>query len=72
MKHKEPPKCICGHSWQDHHHGCIMNPAYPTENHKRGVCSGLMAQECEATQINGEWLVPKKDRCYCPQYTGKK
>jgi len=45
-----------------------MNPKYPTEDHKRGICRAVMAQECEATQINGEWIVPEQERCYCGQY----
>lgn len=69
-KHKFPQDCKCGHSWEDHHHGCIMNPGYPMDDHTRGICGGLMAQECEATQCNGAWLVErKKDRCYCGRYT---
>lgn len=72
-EHKPPPDCKCGHSWEDHHHGCIMNPNYPTEDHARGICRAVGAQECEATQINGEWIVDKEeDKCYCPQYKPKK
>jgi len=72
MKHREPSKCICTHKWQDHHLGIIMNPNFPTEDHNRGICGGLKAQECEATQVNGEWLVPEKKRCYCPSYKATK
>ncbi len=69
MTHEPPIDCICNHSWEDHHHGCIMNPNVPSENHTRGICRGVLAQECEATQVNGEWLVrKKKDRCYCGSY----
>jgi hypothetical protein len=67
-EHKPPKDCLCGHSWEDHHHGCIMNPKVPSEDHKRGICRGVMAQECEATQVNGEWLVEDDLRCYCGQW----
>ena len=66
--HHPPQDCTCGHSWEDHHHSCIMYPNVPEEDHKRGICRGVFAEECEATQINGEWIVPEKDRCYCRQY----
>jgi hypothetical protein len=64
--HKPPSDCQCGHSWEDHHHGRIMNPNCPIEAHERGICRGVKAQECEATQVNGEWIVDKEnERCYC-------
>lgn len=67
--HLPPKDCICKHAWAEHHHGCIMNPLFPSENHARGACQGLMAEECEATQCNGDWLVDKEeDRCYCDLY----
>lgn len=63
---KQLPKCLCGHSWNDHHHGFVLNPAYADDplTHK-----GIRAQECEATQTNGEWHSddPKK-HCYCDSY----
>lgn len=69
MEHIEPTDCKCGHSWEDHHHGCMQNEVYAKyDDHSKGACQGIMAQECEATQVNGDWLVKEKDRCYCNQY----
>ena len=68
--HLPPPDCKCGHTWEDHHHGCIMNLRYPSEDHRRGICRGVMAQECEAEQFESKPLV--KDACYCSQYKIKK
>ena len=67
--HPMVPDCICGHAWEDHHHGCIMNPEYPSEDHENGACRAVAAEECEATQTNGEWhYEDEKKRCYCQIY----
>jgi hypothetical protein len=68
LEHYPPNDCTCGHSWENHHHSCIMNPKCPIEDHSRGICRGVMAEECEETQMNGEWLVPEKDMCFCGRY----
>lgn len=60
------PDCLCGHTWEDHHHGCVMNMAY--EDYPLNF-RGCIAQECEATQTNGSWHTDKiEDRCYCQGY----
>ena len=67
--HLPPIRCKCGHSWENHHHGIIMNPSYPPEDHKNGSCRGVKAQECEATQTNGEWHSDDESQhCYCQNY----
>jgi hypothetical protein len=71
-EHQEPPRCTCGCKWEDHHHSYIMNSEVPSEAHDYGICRGCAAQECESTQVNGEWLVPENKRCYCPKYVNSK
>jgi len=54
--------CTCGHKWEEHHHGCVMNPEYfdyPL------TIQGLIAQECEHNQVNGEYFMNKGDKKYC-------
>ncbi len=53
QRHKLPLDCACGHPWDDHHHGCVLNPKSPIDDHAQGICQGLMAEECERFQVNG-------------------
>lgn len=64
---KDPPPCICGHSWEAHHHGVIMNAAYPSENHKIGHHRGVTGDECEAEQHEGAPLNGPAS-CFCGHY----
>lgn len=68
--HEDPPNCQCGHSWDNHHHGCIVNPAYCeyTDSHMYGTCGGLAAQECEWTELNGERIRENEPECLCGSY----
>ncbi len=68
MRHQAPPKCKCGHTWENHHHGCIMNPNYPTDAHDYGICSALGAQECERTEVNGNRIRENEPECLCGHY----
>jgi len=54
MKKKFTGKCVCKHSWDDHHHGCIQNPQCMIDRGDdfRNV-DGMLGQECEATQFEG-------------------
>lgn len=63
-----PPNCTCGHSWEHHHHGCIMDPAYPSNAPEYGVWGGVAAQECEEHQVNGEYDRPYSQACKCSHY----
>lgn len=57
--------CKCGHSWEDHHLGCVANPAYFEATHEAYV-----PEECEyygcnerggmMPTNNGEWV----DHCH--------
>lgn len=60
----EPRDCLCGHSWEDHHHGCILNPNYSTEDHRQGAHRGVGAGECEAEQ-HESWPLNGQDSCFC-------
>lgn len=57
--------CVCGHSWEDHHLGMVMNPEYYEQTREAYV-----PQECEVYGFNetggmkydetaGEW----RDHC---------
>lgn len=54
--------CYCGHEWEDHHHGVVMNPEY--FDHPLTI-RGCMAQECEHNQVNGEYFLNKGEKKYC-------
>lgn len=46
--------CVCGHSFDDHHHSMVLNPKALEE---LGVLykmvNGVIGGECEATQFEG-------------------
>ena len=54
--------CYCGHIWEEHHHGCVMNQEY--FDHPLTI-QGLMAQECEHNQVNGSYFLDKGEKGYC-------
>ena len=56
-------KCVCGHSWDDHHHGMVLNPKFIDDYR---VVDGCLGEECEATQLHG--VVIKTPECHCPTY----
>ena len=62
------PTCQCGHSWETHHLGCVMNPSYYTYPL---TIRGCAAQECEKDQINGSFLVPVSKACLCGHFRPK-
>jgi|GEM_PF-4680362 len=49
-------KCICGHSWDDHHLSAVCNSQALDKNglgYKN--VNGWLGEECEATQFEGEF-----------------
>jgi hypothetical protein len=54
--------CRCGHEWEEHHHGVVMNLAY---NDYPLNIRGCIAQECEHNQVNGEYFLNKGEKKYC-------
>lgn len=54
--------CKCGHIWEEHHHGVVLNPKYydyPL------TIRGCIAQECEHNQVNGDYFLNKGETTYC-------
>ena len=46
--------CICGHSWDDHHHSFILNfDALKKNKQEFRNIDGMLGEECEATQFEG-------------------
>jgi hypothetical protein len=59
--------CICGHSWDDHHHGAILNPkALQEAGEEFRNVDGNLGEECEYSQFEGIYT-PEVDI-----YEGKK
>ena len=46
--------CRCGHSWQDHHLGCVLNADYLAQTGERYVPGGCEFHDCN----EGEGLGP--------------
>ena len=51
--------CRCGHIWDKHHHSMVMNSEYLTYPL---VFGGMIAGECEYTQVDGSYFLPKDER----------
>jgi len=63
-------ECKCGHTWEDHHHGCVMNPEYfdyPL------TIRGCIGQECEYNQRYGQFIprFGEKEMCECSNFKPK-
>jgi len=54
--------CWCGHSWEEHHHGAVMNPQYFDYPLTIG---GMIANECEHSQVNGSYFLRKGEKKHC-------
>ena len=59
--------CRCGHTWEDHHHGCVMNMEYA--DYPLNI-RGCIAQECEYNQRYGQFMPRKgeKKMCICSNF----
>jgi len=56
----------CSHSWEDHHHGCVMNLEYETYPLNIDGCIG---QECEYNQRYGQYFPKKGEKpCMCSNF----
>jgi len=58
-------RCFCGHKFEEHHGGCIMNQEYfdyPIQ------VQGIMGQECEHDQVNGQYFVKREKACKCSNF----
>lgn len=55
--------CVCGHRWDDHHLGIVLNPAYID-----ATGEGYFPQECEFWGCNEEGGLDDKGERHCFQY----
>ncbi len=55
--------CICGHSWEVHHLGMVMNLAYIDETGE-----GYIPQECEFYGANEMGGLDAEGEPHCGQY----
>jgi len=61
--------CICGHHFDDHHHGVIARPQIlEEENRSFQNVGGLLGQECERTEVNGMRIREDEPPCSCSLY----
>jgi hypothetical protein len=55
--------CTCGHSWREHHLGCVMNAEYFEQT---GEC--YVAQECEHFGWNETGGLDADGKPHCGSY----
>lgn len=55
--------CICGHTWNDHHLGIVMNPDYVDETQE-----GYIPQECEFYGWNETGGLDENGQPHCGTY----
>lgn len=55
--------CVCGHSWEDHHLGIVMNSDYARETQE-----GYIPQECEFFGFNESGGLDDKGNYHCGSY----
>ena len=56
--------CVCGHSWQDHHLGMVMNQVYFVE-----TSEPYLPQECEFYGSNEYGGLDSDGNPHCDRYT---
>lgn len=55
--------CVCGHSWQDHHLGVVMNQAY-----YEATGEAYIPQECEFYGWNARGGLDSVGGIHCEMY----
>lgn len=61
--------CVCGHSWQEHHLGFIMNEQAMAEIlEQQSNHPGYVPQECEAYGFNESGGLDENGDQHCQQY----
>jgi hypothetical protein len=59
-------RCFCGHKFENHHHGCVMNPEY--FDYPLNV-DGVIGQECEYNQRYGQYFPKRGEKpCRCANF----
>ena len=60
-------KCKCGHSFEDHHHGVVVNPsALERQGRSHENIEGLLGEECEHDQYHDK--AHCDNPCLCQKY----
>lgn len=59
--------CVCGHSWEQHHCGMVMN-----EDYLKQTGEIYVPQECEAHGFNETGGLDAEGRDHCHQYRDSK
>ncbi len=59
--------CVCSHSWDDHHLGIVMNPAYID-----ATGESYIPQECEFFGFNETGGLDDNGHDHCFQYKDSK
>lgn len=60
-------RCICGHSWEDHHLGMIMNEEWSAPR-SNGVVEIYLPQECEYYGSNEDGGLDADGKDHCHRY----
>lgn len=55
--------CVCGHSWEDHHLGMVMNVEYVKDTKE-----GYIPQECEFFGSNESGGLDREGNPHCFSY----
>ena len=58
--------CICGHSWEDHHLGIVMN-----EDYRKATGEAYFPEECEFYGFNESGGLDSWGRNHCFKYKDK-
>lgn len=58
--------CKCGHSWEDHHLGIVMNEDFYNQTHE-----GYVPQECEFFGFNEMGGLDIEGNEHCSRYEDK-
>ena len=62
--------CRCGHSWEDHHNGCVMNSEYAKLCEDWGQ-PPYIPQECEYYGCNEDGGLDEKGEPHCGRFVDK-
>lgn len=62
--------CVCGHAWDEHHLGCVMNSAYTKQTGEYYIpeeCEHFGSNECGGKERlpDGRWIA------HCNSYRDK-
>lgn len=59
--------CVCGHSWEEHHLGCVMNTEY-----LEATKEAYVPEECEHFGFNETGGLDAEGRDHCHSYQDQK